>query len=87
MVAFEKICSEERPHLVLLVGDINSTLACSLVASKLRIPIAHVEPGLRSFDRSVPEEINRIVIDALPDYFCDRKKCNCESFERGKIGR
>ena len=67
MVKFEKAVSKERPDLVLVVGDVNSTLACTLVAAKLQIPVAHVEAGLRSFDRSMPEEINRIVTDALAD--------------------
>ena len=69
MVAFEKICESERPDLVMVVGDVNSTLACSIVAKKLLIKVAHVEAGLRSFDLAMPEEINRMVTDAITDYF------------------
>lgn len=65
MVAFEKLCLQARPDMVLVVGDVNSTLACSIVAAKLAVPVAHVEAGLRSRDRTMPEEINRIVTDAL----------------------
>jgi len=65
MVAFEKVCVENSPSWVVVVGDVNSTLAASLVASKLGIRLAHVEAGLRSLDRSMAEEINRIVTDAL----------------------
>jgi UDP-N-acetylglucosamine 2-epimerase (non-hydrolysing) len=65
MVEFEKVCAQEKPDLVLVVGDVNSTMACSIVAAKLNVPVAHVEAGLRSFDRKMPEEINRLVTDAL----------------------
>jgi UDP-N-acetylglucosamine 2-epimerase (non-hydrolysing) len=69
MVAFEEICKDLRPDLVMVVGDVNSTLACSVTAKKLQIPVAHVEAGLRSFDLSMPEEINRMVTDAITDWF------------------
>lgn len=68
MIAFEKICIEEKPDLVLVVGDVNSTLAASLVAVKLGIRVAHIESGLRSFDKQMPEEINRILTDSISDY-------------------
>ena len=66
-IEFEKICIKHRPHLVVVAGDVNSTLGCAIVASKLSIKIAHVESGLRSFDRSMPEEINRILTDQISD--------------------
>jgi len=69
MIAFEELCQEENPDLVVLVGDVNSTLACSVVAKKLLTDVAHVEAGLRSFDLSMPEEINRMVTDSISDYF------------------
>jgi UDP-N-acetylglucosamine 2-epimerase (non-hydrolysing) len=67
MTAFEEAVMKDRPDLVMVVGDVNSTVACALVAVKLLIPVAHVEAGLRSRDRSMPEEVNRVVTDHLSD--------------------
>jgi UDP-N-acetylglucosamine 2-epimerase (non-hydrolysing) len=67
MLAFEPVVHEHRPDWVMVVGDVNSTLACTLVASKLGIRVAHVEAGLRSFDRTMPEEINRVLTDRIAD--------------------
>ena len=67
MKRFEPVCLERRPDWVVVVGDVNSTIACALVAAKLGIKVAHVEAGLRSFDRSMPEEINRVLTDAISD--------------------
>ncbi len=69
MVAFETICINDQPDLIIVVGDVNSTLACSIVAKKLRINVAHIEAGLRSFDLNMPEEINRMVTDSISDWF------------------
>ena len=68
MVEFEQIVNENRPDIVVVMGDVNSTIACALVAAKCHIPIAHVEAGLRSFDMGMPEEINRILTDRISDF-------------------
>ena len=67
MIAYERICESNRPHAIVVVGDVNSTAACAMVGAKLRIPVVHLEAGLRSGDRRMPEEINRLVTDAIAD--------------------
>lgn len=68
MIGFEKVLIEHQPDFIVVVGDVNSTVACALVASKMGVRIAHIEAGLRSFDRSMPEEINRLLTDAISDF-------------------
>lgn len=67
MVEFEKVLLKERPNMVVVFGDVNSTVACSLTAKKMQIPSAHVEAGLRSYDDTMPEEINRRITDSISD--------------------
>ncbi len=82
MMSFEGVCLEEKPHLVIVVGDINSTVACALVAKKLHIDVAHVEAGLRSGDRRMPEEINRIVTDSISDWFFATEQAGADNLRR-----
>ena len=82
MLAFEKVVLTEKPDLVLVVGDVNATLACALVAIKLHIPVAHVEAGLRSGDRSMPEELNRILTDSVSDYLFITEKSGVDNLKR-----
>lgn len=82
MVAYEKLCLTVRPDMVVVVGDVNSTLACSIVAKKLHITVAHVEAGLRSGDRCMPEEINRLVTDAISDLFFVTEPSGVEHLRR-----
>ena len=85
MIEFEKVLIQEKPDLIMVYGDVNSTVACSLVAAKMGIKIAHVESGLRSFDRSMPEEINRIVTDHLSDYLFVTEKSGVENLKKEGI--
>lgn len=69
MIAYEKVCLAEKPDWIIVVGDVNSTAACAMVGAKLWIPVVHLEAGLRSGDRRMPEEINRLVTDAICDVY------------------
>jgi UDP-N-acetylglucosamine 2-epimerase (non-hydrolysing) len=79
---FEPVLDEYRPSCVVVVGDVNSTLACSLVAAKKAVPVAHVEAGLRSFDRTMPEEINRVLTDQLSDLLYTTERSAHENLAR-----
>lgn len=85
MMAFERVVESEKPELVLVVGDVNSTAACSLVAAKMGVKVGHVEAGLRSFDRTMPEEINRIITDTLSDLLFVTEKSGLENLKREGI--
>jgi len=82
MGRFEPVLKKECPNLVVVVGDVNSTVACALVAIKMGIKVAHVEAGLRSFDRSMPEEINRILTDAVSDLLFASEASAVENLKR-----
>jgi len=81
MIEFEKILIDEKPDLIIVVGDVNSTIACSLTAAKLHIKVAHVEAGLRSGDMKMPEEINRILTDSISDYLFVTEKSGLNNLE------
>ncbi|MHC4696461.1 MAG: non-hydrolyzing UDP-N-acetylglucosamine 2-epimerase [Planctomycetota bacterium] len=85
MKRFEPVCLEQRPDWVVVVGDVNSTIACALVAAKIEIKVAHVEAGLRSFDRTMPEEINRILTDAISDMLFVTEPSGVENLRREGI--
>lgn len=82
MLEFEKVCLEDKPDLVIVVGDVNPTLACAVTAKKLNIRVAHVEAGLRSGDMTMPEEINRIVTDSIADYLFVTEQSGVENLKR-----
>lgn len=79
---YEAEIMKDRPAAMVVVGDVNSTLACAVAAAKLRIPVVHIEAGLRSFDRSMPEEINRLVTDAVSDLLFVSEKSGLENLQR-----
>jgi len=81
MIEFEKILLKEKPDVIIVVGDVNSTIACSLVASKLNIKVVHVEAGLRSFDRTMPEEINRLLTDSISDFLFVTEKSGLDNLK------
>lgn len=90
MIEYEKLVEQKKPDLTIVVGDVNSTLAVSIVCSKLLIPVAHVEAGLRSFDMSMPEEINRILTDRISNYLfvsepSGIKNLECEGIDTEKV--
>ena len=87
MRRFEPVLDELAPGFVVVVGDVNSTLACSLVASKKRIPVVHVEAGLRSFDRNMPEELNRVLTDQIADRLYTTERVAAENLAREGIDR
>lgn len=82
MQRFEPVVLEHRPQWVLVVGDVNSTIACGLVAVKLGVKLAHVEAGLRSFDRDMPEEVNRVLTDAISDLLFVSEPSGIENLRR-----
>lgn len=85
MMGFEEVLAAERPDWVVVVGDVNSTLACAIDAAKLQIPVAHIEAGLRSGDRSMPEEINRLLVDAVSDLLFAPSMQACDNLRREGI--
>jgi len=85
MIEFERVLLKERPDLVVVVGDVNSTLAAALAAVKVNIPVAHVEAGLRSYDRTMPEEINRLLTDQVSDYLFTHSRDADENLNREGI--
>jgi len=82
MIEFEKVCITEKPDHVLVVGDVNSTIACALTAKKLGIPVIHVEAGLRSYDNTMPEGINRILTDRISDYLFVSEQSGVENLKK-----
>lgn len=82
MKRFEPVVQEQKPDVVLVVGDVNSTIACAMTAVKLGVPVAHVEAGLRSFDRTMPEEINRLLTDAISEWLFVSEPSGVENLKK-----
>ena len=82
MIEFEKVVRARRPDLVIVVGDVNSTLACGIVAKKAHLALAHIEAGLRSGDMTMPEEVNRLAVDAISDVFYVTEKSGVDNLRR-----
>lgn len=87
MIEFEKLLLSENPDMVIVVGDVNSTIACALTAQKLHIKVAHVEAGLRSFDRNMPEEVNRVLTDSISDYLFVTEKSGLTNLKNEGINK
>ncbi len=85
IVKFEKLCLKLKPKLIIVAGDVNSTLSCALAAVKLNIPIAHIESGLRSFDPKMPEEVNRILTDQISDLLFVTEKSAIKNLENENV--
>ena len=85
MVNYEKVLTKEKSDLCLVVGDVTSTMACSIVARKMGIPVAHVEGGIRSGDWTMPEEINRVVTDSLTNWFFTTSETANENLRRAGV--
>jgi len=87
MLRFEPILLAQRPEAIVVVGDVNSTIACALVAVKMEIPVVHVEAGLRSFDRKMPEELNRLLTDAISNLLFVSEPSGVENLAREGVDR
>jgi UDP-N-acetylglucosamine 2-epimerase (non-hydrolysing) len=86
MIGYEKLLMIEKPNLCLVVGDVTSTMACAIVAQKLHVPVGHVEAGIRSGDWTMPEEINRLVTDAITNYFFTTSKIANDNLRKSGVG-
>jgi UDP-N-acetylglucosamine 2-epimerase (non-hydrolysing) len=87
MKRFGEIVQAERPNMIVVAGDVNSTMACAIVGAKEAIPVAHVEAGLRSFDRTMPEEVNRILTDSVSDLLFVTEKSGSENLQKEGVNR